>query len=61
MNNVGFMEDEVTKGYIFLRAPKRFPVNIHSTNAANLFIHRHPRMQSGPDKRPTVSFTTRIN
>jgi hypothetical protein len=61
VNNVGFMEGEVTKGLIFLRVPKLFPVNIHSKNAANLFIRRLPGMQSGPDKRPTVSFTTRIN
>ena len=61
MNNVGFMEDEVKKGYIFLRVPKLFPVNIDSTNAANLFILSHPGMQSGSDRKPTVSFTTRIN
>ena len=58
---MGFMEGEVTKGFIFLRVPKLFPVNIHSTNAANLFIHRYPGMQIGPDKRPKVSFNTRIN
>ena len=61
VNNVGFMEGEVTKCYISLRVPKLFSVNIYSTNAANLFIHRHPGMQSGPDKRPTVSFATRLN
>ena len=61
VNNVGFMEGEVTKGYNFLRVSKLFSVNIHSTNAANLFIHRHPGMQSGPDKRPTVSFVSRLN
>ena len=61
VNNVGFMEGEVTKGYIFLRVPKLFPFNIQSMNVANLFIHRHLGMQSGPDKRPKVSLNTRIN
>jgi hypothetical protein len=50
VNNVDFMEDELTQA-----VPALFPVNIHSTNAENLFIHRHPGMQNGPDKRPTVS------
>jgi hypothetical protein len=44
------MEDEVTQAL-----PALFLANIHSTNAENVFIHRHPGMQSGPDKRPTVS------
>jgi hypothetical protein len=44
VNNVGFMEGELTKGYVFLRVPKLFPVNIHSKNAANLFIRRQPGM-----------------
>jgi hypothetical protein len=56
VNNVDFMEDEVTQG-----VPALFPVNIHSTNAENYSFIVIRGCRVGPIIDPQSHFTTRIN